>query len=165
MRSKITIGELLDVLHYDPRTGNFTWLVKRGPRAVGSRAGGLNGGGQLLICFKGRYYTAARLAYLYMMGEWPPAEIDHINRDPTDNRWENLRPANRSENCTNRRTFSTTGFKGVSFHKYGYKKKYTARIVANGKLKSLGYFETPEQAHAAYVAAALKYHGQFAYLE
>jgi hypothetical protein len=89
-------------------------------------------------------------------------DIDHINGDGLDNRWSNLRLATRAENIRNSRTkaTNTSGFKGVSWHKRD--RKWQAHIKINGRSKNLGLFEAPEDAHAAYVAAAQKYHGEFA---
>lgn len=91
-------------------------------------------------------------------------EVDHRNGNPLDNRRENLRLATRSENGRNRRlsTASTSGYKGVSLHKRSG--KWHAAIKINGRIKNLGYFDTPEQAYAAYCESALELHGEFASL-
>lgn len=87
---------------------------------------------------------------------------DHANGDTLDNRRANLRIATKAENMQNRRksAHNTSGFKGVNWHrKTG---KWQARITVNGKRKNLGYFDSPEMAHATYCEAAIKYHGEFA---
>lgn len=89
-------------------------------------------------------------------------QVDHRDGDKMDCRRENLRIASNQQNQANvsRQTNNTTGFKGVSYHKV--KKKWIARIGVRYKRISLGHFDNPEDAHAAYEAAAIKYFGQFA---
>jgi hypothetical protein len=114
------------------------------------------------LSIDGRQYAAHRLAWLHMTGEWPPADIDHANGDPGDNRWNNLRAATRAQNISNgrKRSTNTSGFKGVSWR--SAKEKWQAAITVNGLKRFLGYFDDPAEAHAAYVRAAEKYHGEFA---
>jgi len=86
--------------------------------------------------------------------------VDHKNGNPLDNQRTNLRFCTRSLNAANsklRRT-NTTGFKGV----WKDRNYFRAEIKINQKKKSLGYFPTPEQAHAAYIAAAKELFGDFA---
>ena len=89
------------------------------------------------------------------------SEIDHINGDKLDNRIGNLRLASRGQNATNAtaQKSSRTGLRGVHYHRDA--KRYRAQLSKNGKTTSLGYFDTPEQAHAAYLNAARKVHGPF----
>lgn len=91
--------------------------------------------------------------------------IDHINLDPLDNRRCNLRLATNSQNNMNtrKRRDNTSGFKGVYWHSHS--RKWHARITKKGVTKSLGYFNTPEEAHQAYCAAAIKDFGKFARFE
>jgi hypothetical protein len=158
----ITAERLRELLHYDPETGVFTWrLPRRGVRA-GYEAGASRSDGYRRIQVDGRVIYAHRLAWPYMTGEWPDAEIDHINGDPSDNRIVNLRPATRSQNSANGRKPSdnTSGLKGVSWHARG--RKWRAQIVVNGKCRHLGLFDCPAAAHAAYLAATEKFFGEYA---
>lgn len=99
-----------------------------------------------------------------MTGASIPAElfVDHIDGNPLNNCRGNLRTCNRSQNNRNSKTRShnTTGFKGVKFNKKTG--RYGARITTNGKVNYLGAYDTPEEAHAAYVVAARELHGDFA---
>ena len=95
-----------------------------------------------------------------MLGRWPADQVDHINLIRSDNRWCNLREATQSENARNTRARhnNTSGVKGVN----KYRDKWHAKISFNGRRIHLGYFDTPEEAHAVYCRAAAKYHGVYA---
>lgn len=106
-----------------------------------------------------KLYKAHRVAWLLMTGEWPEHEIDHIDTNPTNNAWSNLRLANRSENCMNRnrQANNTSGYKGVSSHGSGFR----AQIWRDGRRYGLGTYRTPERAYEAYCEAAATLHGSF----
>ncbi len=89
---------------------------------------------------------------------------DHINGDGLDNRLQNLRLANESENRFNRgpQRNNTSGYKGVCFDRK--RGKWMASIMARGKRKHIGRFETAVSAAAAYNEAAICLHGEFARL-
>lgn len=91
----------------------------------------------------------------------PGFDVDHINHDTLDNRRENLRIATHRQNLLNKgpRANNKSGFKGVC----RARKKWRAEIAIDGERIRLGHFDTPELAHAAYVEAAKKYHGAFAF--
>lgn len=147
---------------YDPDTGVFTRLVSSGGEASGKALGWQDKNGYMMARVAGKRVLLHRLAFLYMTGDMPENEIDHINRDPSDNRWENLRCASHSQNGKNTgfRKNNTSGFKGVSFHKG--KKRWLASIMVDGKRINLGAFASPEDASAAYQSAAVKHFGEFA---
>ena len=90
---------------------------------------------------------------------------DHIETKNTIlNIRSNLRIATTAQNCQNseRMARNISGCKGVGWYKrYG---KWRARIMVNGKSQLLGYFDTKEEAYAAYCTAAKLYHGEFANL-
>lgn len=91
--------------------------------------------------------------------------VDHINGDTSDNRSVNLRPCSPIQNSRHRTKSptNTSGYKGVTWHKQ--RRKWQAAIGMNKKCRYLGLFDTPETAHEAYRAAALKYFGEFANFE
>jgi HNH endonuclease/AP2 domain len=93
-----------------------------------------------------------------MNGNFPSHQIDHVNRNRQDDRWENLRHVTALENNQNTHKKSTnkSGYKGVSLHKTT--KKWIAQICFKGKSRNLGYFESPEAASVAYKQAASKLH-------
>lgn len=77
-------------------------------------------------------------------------QIDHINRDPLDNRLENLRCVTVSVNQLNR-----DNVKGFSWNKA--KRAYMARIKLNYKTIYLGMYDNVVDAHAAYLRAKREY--------
>jgi hypothetical protein len=152
------------LLAYDPETGRFRWLVGNGKSVrSGDLAGSKCPRGYRKITVGGKCYAEHRLAYLFMTGAWPEAEINHRNRDPSDNRWANLRPANgtqRRGNCA-RQAGTASGLKGVSWQKHAG--MWRAQIEISGCTTHLGYFVHKETAHAAYMAAAWARYGDFAF--
>lgn len=155
----LTQSRLKELLNYDPDTGIFTRRVSASNRVkIGDRAGSVNGMGYRHIYVDGNLYLAHRLAWLYVYGGFPPSGIDHINAVKDDNRIVNLREATQSENNQNRakQSNNTSGFRGVSWHATA--KKWHARIGVGNKLKHIGLFDTPEAAHAAYLAAKAELH-------
>lgn len=162
----VTHEQLLQLLNYEPDTGVFTWRVTRnGISPKGSTAGRVDTKGYVQIKIFYREYSAHRLAWFYVNGEWPTGELDHSNRVRHDNRIENLRLATRSQNAANRalQSSSKTGIKGVHWHKRD--RRWEARITVNGRRTHLGQFAHIEDAAAAYRVAAEQHFGNFARAE
>lgn len=159
----ITAEKLRILVSYDPKTGIFTWKKPRPNCTPGVICGGLkpSSHGYLVIRVEQRDYLAHRLAWLYMMGEWPPYDVDHINMDKLDNRWVNLRAATRSQNKANvgLKSTNTTGYKGVYKDRYN---RWISRIMKDYKKIHIGSFGTAEEAHAAYQKKAVELFGEFA---
>lgn len=113
-------------------------------------------------------YTSVKRDALYMhdlvMSREKGTEIDHRNRDGLDNVRQNLRKATRSQNISNSglRKNNTSGYKGVCFLRR--ERKWVAAIGFNSRTIFLGHFETALEAAKAYNRAAVKYHGEFAFL-
>jgi hypothetical protein len=156
---------LRQALRYDPETGVFIHALPGGRKKPGKIAGTIshNHGNSYRTLWIGNVtYRASRLAWFFTYDEWPQGQIDHINGDGLDNRIANLRLATNSQNMANRRhnRNSTSPYKGVSYvKKWG---RWVARIQKDKKRVEIGYFFTPEEAHAAYVAAAREAFGEFA---
>lgn len=113
----ITADFVRHLLHYDPLTGAWTWInpLPHSKMRRGDVAGRLTTQGRRQIRIKSGFYYASRLAWLYMTGEWPKDQIDHINRIKDDDRWENLREATQSQNSYNREWCEGKGdLRGIS---------------------------------------------------
>lgn len=162
-----TLDFLKEVMTYNPLTGRVKYLDER-PRhhfdsgigyAVWHRKCAGRYADNIQICksrggylrrefrLKGRRFLCHKVAWYFMTGEYPLFDIDHINGDSTDNRWENLRDGtvvnmhNVKKNANN-----TSGFNGVSFDTF--KGKYVAyyNCPKEKKQKRLGVFESAEEA-------------------
>lgn len=164
-KSPPTAERVRELLRYEPDTGHFYWLADVGLARVGARAGYVKqaaNDGYVYIGIDRGQYVAHRLAWLYVHGDWPSMGLDHINGNRTDNRIDNLRLATVAQNGWNRKAqrSSTSGFKGVTFHRKSG--RWQAAIRYQGGPRHLGLFDTAEQAHAAYVDAANRLFGEFA---
>ena len=160
---RLTHERLTEVLHYDSESGVFAWKLKKGKGDTGNVAGSAMPAGYLRIMVDGERFFAHRLAWFYVHKMWPTQQIDHINLDNSDNKINNLREATQSQNQANKpinARVNSTGYKGVSYKKS--RGKFIARIRVNKKLIDLGYFDTAESAHLAYVDAANTNFGEFA---
>jgi len=154
----LTQTYLKELLHYDPDTGLFTW-TRRISNFVkaGDLAGGRNQRGYWKIMIKNKSYAAHRLAFLYMTGEFPAIDTDHINGDKADNRAVNLRSVTNAENGRNskRSTRNTSGHVGVGWAKAD--KRWWAAIKVDYKRIGLGQFKTKEEAIMARRKAEIEY--------
>lgn len=115
---------------------------------VGDEAGTVRPDGRRVIQVKGKRLFTHQVVWLMFNDKLPETTIDHKDRDPTNNRIGNLRPATMSEQHLNRglSPINTSGFKGVSF-KGGVKGKPWRATFRD---KHLGYFASPEEAARAY---------------
>lgn len=159
----LTHKRLRELVTYDPETGLMRWRIARPRARPGDLIGTKSPEGYLRVEINGRCYRVHRLAWLYVYGDWPPHEIDHINGVRYDNRLANLRNASPSQNQANKgpTNRNTSGHKGVSWH--SQTKKWNAYITIARKRKHLGLFRDKEQAVAAYRSAAALHFGQYDY--
>lgn len=158
----ITQAKLKSMLSYDPESGDFHWTAGATHASrIGKKAGSKwKSCPYLFIEINGKRYRAHRLAWLYMTGTWPKKLIDHEDTNQINNRWKNLREATNSQNGANSRPWKRKTLpKGVYQYRDG---RFAAQIKKDRKHHFLGYFLTPDEAHAAYVAAAERLHGKFA---
>lgn len=138
----LTQDDLKRLLHYNPKTGIFTWKVRLAPRIkIGSNAGSFDlSTGYIRIRANKQQYYAHRLAFLYIEGYLPENEVDHINRIRNDNRWCNLREVHHLCNMRNRKVGknNTSGVSGITWS--SQYKKWKSQIIHDNKVIFLGYF-------------------------
>ncbi|NWD65774.1 DUF1937 family protein [Pseudomonas sp. IPO3774] len=156
----ISQAKLKELLHYNPVTGVFTWVIGRSRTAAGSVANTKDRKGYLKAVIDKKPYYLHRLAFLFMVGEFPPDLVDHINGDRADNRWCNLRPVTYLENARNQKLNSgnLTGVRGVSWDE---RSSWKAYAYQNNRQIFLGRFDSLFEAAAARRSFELqhKYHG------
>lgn len=145
-------------LGYRQDNGEFFW------RHNGKKAGCKNvhpSQGYVVIRIAGKLFRAHRLAWLYVHGEWPKNEIDHINGDRSDNRICNLREATSTQNKMNTslRSDNKSGVRGVSWHKQVG--MWRATIKFDGKQRLVGLFHSLDEARHARKLAEAEVFGAF----
>jgi hypothetical protein len=155
------IGQKKDIrsrFDYDPATGAFKF---RYGRKAGKVAGFKISNGAICISFNGKRVYAHRAAVFFMTGHWPVGDVDHRDLDRANNAWSNLRECSRQQNAANSRARSHNkiGLKGVAKENSG---RFRAGITVCKKKINLGTFDSAEEAHSAYVAAAFLHFGEFA---
>lgn len=162
-RKELTAEQVRAILRYEPDTGLIYWISGgRWNRLAGTVAGTRHPNGYTRIQLLKQLHYAHRLAWLYMTGAWPADEIDHVDNNPGNDRWSNLRPATSHQNKGNARRprDNTSGVKGVSFDtRSGRWEAYTTR---NSKKKSIGLFDNLEDAAEARRQEGERYFGEFA---
>lgn len=157
----MTQEELKQVLIYNPQTGIFNWKIKKNGIKPCKSAGCFCKDGYARIRINQKLYTAHRLAFLYMIGSIPE-QVDHIDMDKKNNKWENLRSSNNAKNSANKTKYKNnkSGFKGVHFVK-NRKKCWESSIKVNGIKFFIGYFNTAEEAAIAYDKKAIELLGEY----
>lgn len=146
--------ELLEVLDYCPATGMFTWKKKTSVRtSIGMPANHIRSNGYVYISIKYTRHLAHRLAFMFMTGNFPAHQVDHINGVRNDNSWGNLREVTCKENNKNiaKSLRNKSGVTGVFWYAPG--KKWQAHITINRKKTHLGYYKDFDEAVAVRKAA------------
>jgi hypothetical protein len=151
---------------YDPETGVLTWKNDPGRKAhlIGKPAGFID-----RRDFKGvqiglwGYSRLAHRVIWKMLYNEEPAEIDHKDNDPWNNRISNLRAATRNTNAQN--TLSMRTYKHLAKLKGCYRPKnrnsWVSQIKKDGVHHYLGCYKTEQEAHEVYVAKAKELFGEF----
>lgn len=160
-------SDFRNAFSYDPVVGEIKWKIDAGQNGrAGNVAGSFTAKGYRQVVLNRKSYLAHRVAWLLHHGSWPTRQLDHINENKADNRLVNLRLATNTQNTCNRgkNINNTSGFKGVSWHKRVGRWQAQIGVGRDTGRRTicLGYFNTPEEAYAAYCVAAAKYHGEFA---
>ncbi|HXQ39468.1 MAG TPA: HNH endonuclease, partial [Anaerolineales bacterium] len=141
---------LKQLFHYNPDTGLFSRIIL--PRNGCKKVGSTSKDGYVTLVINKQRYLAHRLAFFYMTGDWP-LEVDHIDGNPNNNKWKNLRECTRSQNNQNKHT------SGVYLHRCG---KWLAQIVSEGRHYYLGLFADRDTAVARHLEAKSRLHGEYA---
>jgi hypothetical protein len=153
----ITQSKLHEMFEYRDDGNLIHRYTIRGGKQKGEIAGSPHNAGYRQICISRKKYLIHRLIWCYHYGQLP-TQIDHINRERSDNRIENLRECSYSENHGNRGTGrkNTSGYKGVTLDKRdGSWFVYVAH-------QYIGRSQSIEEAAAMYDEAAKDYFGKFA---
>jgi len=164
----ITAARVRELWDYNEFDGLLRW--RTAPCGHRKRVGDIAGWvsksrGYRKIRLDGQDIQQHRVAWLWIHGEWPSVQLDHINGNRTDNRLVNLREATSSQNKMNVpiKRNNSSGYKGVSWCRE--RRKWKAQIQINGKNRMLGRFESPEEAHHVYCNQAKRLFGEFARVE
>lgn len=159
----LTRNFLLTHFRYDKKTGEWTRKKRIGHGPLpGTRADFGSSRKYRHLNIKKIKYPVGQLAVFYVTGKWPPLGVDHKDGDPDNNRWENLRPADQSQNIANARLGKNnkSGQRGVSWRKD--REVWIARIMWRGKIIHLGHYKTKEAAVFARKRAQPFFFGEFA---
>ena len=158
-----------EVFDYDSDTGIVTWKIQPKHRAgvikVGDRAGWQSKKSRRWwVWLDGQQYTASRFIWFWMIGESAPLEIDHIDQNPSNDRWTNLRLATTTQNQGNKRYYqkNKNGYRGIAkVVQASGVVKYQAAISHDHKVRYLGLFATAKEAHERYKHEAKRLRGEF----
>lgn len=154
----ISFERASELLSYNPETGDLRWNVSGHKRLKGKVAGHQRKGkGYVIVGADLHHYYAHRIAWLLATGEWPSEFIDHIDGDPTNNRFSNLRAVSSAGNAQNMSLSSRnkSGILGVHFNTHVG--RWTAQIRLGAKAVHLGFFDTKEEAAEARKLASERY--------
>jgi len=157
-----------DTFFFDPQTGYIHCKLPVGRKAIGERLGyacyQTNGRPKHTeFVFRGRRVKCHHVAWFLMKRWWPTRMIDHINNNPLDNRWNNLRHVTAQENtwAAGVRSTNILGIKGISVVKT---KKVGLRYIARCNGKHIGRFKRLADARKAYNEYVLENRGEYAHV-
>jgi len=138
--SWIPVAHLWEKFDFNPFTGQL--ILKRTGTPIT-----LRGRAQIQFGYRGDKIvtSAGRAIYAWCTGAWPEPTVDHIDRNPFNNRFWNLRPATYREQVQNTRAFKG----GIEETPQGWR----VRPLINGKRTNCGSFATKAEAQKAYVIA------------
>ena len=157
----LSVERANELFDYNPETGVVVWKISPANCVkAGDEVGSINNEGYRQTKVKRKCCKVHRLAWFLTHGVWPTAQIDHINGNRSDNRICNLREATNMENIQNLRKARSdnlsTGILGVHIDpKSG---RFKGKITVCGKQIHLGYFDTAQEAHEAYLIKKREVH-------
>jgi hypothetical protein len=144
-----TLDTIRDEFRHDPQTGELF-------RRVGTLAIAKGGYQRLCVNIEGKLFTAAHVIWFLEYGQWPNSMLDHADGDSLNNRPSNLREVTHSANLANSKTRNRPLPTGV----YAKKGRFQARITSNQSHRTIGIFDTPEEAEKAFIAEHLRRFGK-----
>lgn len=153
----VSCEELHEQLSYDPETGITKWKKRRRGRRFNTEVGYLHPNGYMTVKINYREHRLHRIIWVLMTGDWVESEIDHIDNNRSNNKWNNLRLSDRQLNGQNLKTAhkdARSKYLGVCFDSG----KWRANISVNHKAYFLGHFDTEIEAHEAYLKAKRELH-------
>ena len=156
----LTQEALRSHMRYDQESGHLIWVAPTGHRAkAGQSAGSKGGEGYRSVSIFGRRYLIHHLVWLYHHGELPPKGLDIALKDGdrSNNRIENLRLVNRTENLAGGDGRRNPILPGVTKTPFG---RYVAAIHVNRRRTYIGTFDTPDEAHGAFKVAHVAMFGE-----
>ncbi len=150
----MNIEYIKSILKYDKKTGNLIWKITNRRMKAGKVAGNIRKDGYIGIGLNGKHYLAHRIIWFITHNSFPKNQIDHINHIRSDNRIENLREVNNSENQKNQRKGKTHQM-GVFWREN--RQKWMAYISSHNKRYYLGSFANFNDAVKARKKGEVKY--------
>ena len=141
-----SVGDLWDKYSYNPFTGTLHRRDSDRPL----------GGCRNKKCHQIAFYTSRHpygvVVFAWMQGRWPIQGMDiyHIDRNPFNQRWHNLREVTRRQNMQNTKLFRG----GTAKTRTG---DWSAYITIGGQKTYLGQYDTQKEAQAAYLAACVSH--------
>jgi hypothetical protein len=151
----LTVEEIRRLFRYEPETGHVYWRVKRSNVVRLDRPAGCpDNHGYLSVRINKKLYKVHHLVWVLTKGVWPTKEIDHWDRDTSNNREHNLREATSGEQKLNRNPKNQTGYKGVHKTSWG---KFESYIWLDKSKKHLGFYYTAHEAATIYDSVASRH--------
>jgi hypothetical protein len=155
----LTYREAKTLFDYDAVEGVLVNKVRRGSHPAGERLTSVAKNGYIRLVVRGHEYLAHRVIWLLCNGDWPKDELDHIDRNKSNNRLANLRECTTAENHQNQ---DMTSRKGTSRYigvcKPTHRENWRAQIVVNKRQVYLGMHRCETAAYVAYCRAKSQLH-------
>lgn len=148
----ITQEEAHRLFSYDKKSGFLYRNVDVGTKVKkGAKVGSIGSSGYQQTSINGKFYYLHRLIWLMEHGYFPEEDIDHKDKDRSNNSFDNLREATRQCNMRHKDnpTNNTSGVKGVYRH---HSQKWCAQLKHNTKCIVLGLYEDFDDAVCARLA-------------
>lgn len=160
MATTDNLPDFSSLFSYNQETGKIFWKINSGRAFIGHEAGTTVTGGYRRVLINKKSYAVHKIVWWFEYGTWSK-ELDHIDRNKTNNVITNLREATRSENCLNKiiQANNSSGIKGVHYCKT--RAKWKVQMRKKGKCTIQRYFETKDEAVMFRKTNEQEYYGEF----